>query len=443
MRVSDLLKTGLRNLFRRKIRTILTILGVVIGAISIILVISLGEGMKYNLNTKLKELGSVTMITVYNYGEIYDDSGNWAGSKQQKLNEAVVEQFQAIEHVKAVTPVVEMSATLYSGKYQGWSYITAMKREAFEAFEFPATEYGDLPNEEDNSQIVFGYNMPQSFYDPNSWMWKEVIVDITKDKVVLKFSGFTPNPRKKEFSLPLNNITKLKETGTEYDYSTYMDLEYFEEIYRKYCNTLTLDDRKRALEAISEYQQIRLNVDNIDNVKEVQDKITELGFSSYSLMQYVQPMIDASNSTQMILLITGIVAMFVSAINIANTMIMSIYERTKEIGIMKVLGCFVKDVRLLFLFEAGMIGFLGGVVGNGFGFLASWLINKYGEPLFGSLMSQDIYSVQPTATTFSIIPIYLPILVMGLTTLVGLVSGYLPARRATKISAIEAMKSEG
>ncbi len=221
-----------------------------------------------------------------------------------------------------------------------------------------------------------------------------------------------------------------------------MDLGFFEKIYMQYCNTLTLEDRKKALKVLDEYQQIKLNVDNIDNVEEVQDKIKELGFQSESLLQYLKPTIEASKTLQLIFFFLGAVSMFVSAISIANTMVMSIYERTKEIGIMKVLGCVIKDIRLLFLFEAGMIGLIGGLSGVGFSYLASYLINKYGQPLFGALMTGGQPMGDVAEATYSIIPIYLPVLGLGISIIVGLVSGYFPARRATKISAIEAMRTE-
>ena len=178
-------------------------------------------------------------------------------------------------------------------------------------------------------------------------------------------------------------------------------------------------------------------------MEEVQDKIKELGYSSESLIQYFRPTLEASKTLQLLFLFLGGVSMFVSAISIANTMIMSIYERTKEIGIMKVLGCVVKDIRLLFLFEAGMIGLFGGAIGVGFSYLASYLINKYGQSIFGALMTGGIsMGGMEMSATYSIIPIYLPLLGLGISIVVGLLSGYFPARRATKISAIEAMRTE-
>ncbi len=446
MKISDLIKMGLRNLFRRKVRTILTVLGVVIGSLFIIIMVSIGHGMDHYFETQVLQRGSLTMVTVNTYGEIYDDDGNFVDMKQQKLDDRLVEQIMGIDHVRAVTPVINMDASLYSGKYRGWSYITAMDMEVFDDFDFPNLIMGEYPTEEDNSAIIFGYNHPYPFYDPMNWRGQNKVIDLVKDKLVLKFENYQPSGKKKQFSLPLKNIAKMEETKSyEYDDRTFMDMDYFKEIYMKYCNTLSLEDRKKALKNISEYQQIMLNVDSMDNVEKVQDKIRELGFQSYSNMQFLKPTIEASRTLRTILLFLGMVSMFISAISIANTMVMAIYERTKEIGIMKVLGCFIKDVKKLFLFEAGLIGFLGGAMGVILGYLASFLINKYGKPLFGALMSNSYsYMFQETTTnTYSIIPLYLPIVALLISTGVGIMFGYFPARRATKISAIEAMKSEG
>jgi ABC-type antimicrobial peptide transport system permease subunit len=442
MKISDLINMGLRSLFRRKVRTILTVLGVVIGCLFIIITISIGHGMDRSFETQVKEYGSLTTITVNTYGIIYDEDGNWAGNQDQKLNEDLLEKIKLIDHVRAVTPVLRGEGEIWSGKYRSGIGIMAMDMSTFDDFEFPELAYGEYPTEEDNSTIIFGHYLPWEFYDMNYRSIKQV--DLQKDPVTFKFYDwqYKRNERKREFVLPLKNIAKMVETKSEFDYNVYMDLSFFEKIYLQYCNTLTLDDRKKAVKVMDEYQQIKLNVDNIDNVEEVQDKIKELGFQSESLLQYLKPTIEASKTLQLIFFFLGAVSMFVSAISIANTMVMSIYERTKEIGIMKVLGCVVKDIRLLFLFEAGMIGFLGGVVGVGFGYLASYLINKYGQPLFGALMTGGRPMGDVAEATYSIIPFYLPLLGLTISVVVGLLSGYFPARRATKISAIEAMRTE-
>ncbi len=221
-----------------------------------------------------------------------------------------------------------------------------------------------------------------------------------------------------------------------------MDLDFYKKLYKEYAYTLSAANRKKALKAIEEYNSIQINVDSMKNVKKVQEEIEALGYRTESDMQYIQPMLDTSAMLQKVFLAIGAVAFVVAAINIANTMIMSIYERTKEIGIMKVLGCYIRDIKKLFLFEAGIIGFIGGVMGVGLSYLFAHLLNKYGGKFLGSLTSLIGGSAQEGAA-YCMIPFWLPFVALVVAILVGVFSGYLPARRATKISAIEAMKSEG
>ena len=143
-----------------------------------------------------------------------------------------------------------------------------------------------------------------------------------------------------------------------------------------------------------------------------------------------------SNTLQLILGGIGAVSLLVSAIGIANTMVMSIYERTKEIGVMKVLGCVVTDIRKLFLFEASIIGLLGGGLGLGLSYLTSFLLNKYAPQIGGALGLNSEYDI-------SIIPLWLAAAALAFSILIGIISGLYPAIKATKIKAIEAMRTEG
>ena len=128
----------------------------------------------------------------------------------------------------------------------------------------------------------------------------------------------------------------------------------------------------------------------------------------------------------------GAVSMFVAAISIANTMMMSIYERTKEIGVLKVLGCSLGSIRNMFLIEAGFIGFMGGTAGLALSYGISELVNRFlGSALMGG-QSGDISRIPPwlagTAVVFAII--------------VGILAGLLPALRAMKLSPLAAIRNE-
>ena len=445
MKISDLIKMGLRNLARRKARTGLTVLGVIIGTISIVIMVSIGIGMNNSFDKQFMENGAMTVIRIEQYGSIIDDEGNWLGSKEQVLDDNLVEMVKQVEHVNAVAPVLDTSAMLYSGKYETNVSLRAIGHEAFAEFGYPELISGAYPTAENNRSIVIPtYVLENYFYNPNSRNYETKAIDLSKDKLEFKFSPwrYTKNERKKEFELDLTEVAVMPESDNwEYNSYVYLDMDYYKEIYTQYANTLKLEDRKKAMAEMNTYSFIMINVDNIKNVTQVQEDIEALGYVTYSEMQYLEPLKQTSDMLQMVLGAIGALAMMVSAINIANTMVMSIYERTKEIGIMKVLGCLVKDIKKLFLFEAAMIGLLGGIVGISLSYLASFAINKYGGPLFQTLMqSSGVYDVGDAK--FSVIPFWLPFLAAGFAMLVGVLAGYFPARRATKISAIEAMKTD-
>ena len=125
----------------------------------------------------------------------------------------------------------------------------------------------------------------------------------------------------------------------------------------------------------------------------------------------------------------GAVSLLVAAIGITNTMMMSIYERTKEIGIMKVLGCDLRNIQMMFLMEAGFIGFIGGIVGLVFSFAISILINQIVASM-GNMM------------TLSYIPPWLALLSLVFAILVGMIAGFFPSLRAMRLSPLAAIRNE-
>ena len=447
MRFIDLIKLGARNLLRRKARTLLTVIGVIIGTISIVVMISIGIGMNESFEASVMENGSMTVIEIYANSYYEDKDGGWQ-EKKQELTDQTIKQIREIEHVKSITPIMYGNAQLLAKKkYTSYLNLMVMDMSCYEDFGYPALEDGTYPNKENSKdRIYYGSQMYMDFGYFNGSRYVSKEIDFNKDKIELQFMNYEPNPKKKQYSYQIANMVKIGQSESGYsmaDYYALMDIDMYKKIFEKYANTLKLSDRKKALESLNKYEQIYINVDNMNNVTDVQDKLEELGFKSESSMQYIKPMQETAKMLEIILGAIGGVAMLVSAINIANTMIMSIYERTREIGIMKVLGCKVGDVKKLFLFEAGLIGFIGGTIGVGLSYIVSWLMNKYGGDIFSGLMGGGMYyGEQQTGTAMSVIPIWLPFFAAGFGILVGLVSGFFPALRATRISAIEAMKNE-
>ena len=117
---------------------------------------------------------------------------------------------------------------------------------------------------------------------------------------------------------------------------------------------------------------------------------------------------------------------------------MSIYERTREIGIIKVIGASFADVRSIFLTEASLIGFIGGIAGLGLSYLASYIVNTIAAGYLQSGMGM----MGGTPGNISVIPVWLAAGALGFAIFIGLASGLYPANRAIKLSPIVAIRNE-
>ena len=180
------------------------------------------------------------------------------------------------------------------------------------------------------------------------------------------------------------------------------------------------------------YNNAQVFVDDMDHVTEVQKVIGDMGYQVYSQMDWLESQKQQSNIAQAVLGGIGAVSLFVAAIGIANTMMMSIYERTKEIGVMKVLGCDMGNIRNMFLIESGCIGFLGGLVGIVLSFAISGVINHLvgGEQLTG--MAGDLSRIPPWLAAAAVV----------FAVFVGMAAGFMPALRAMKLSPLAAIRNE-
>jgi putative ABC transport system permease protein len=129
----------------------------------------------------------------------------------------------------------------------------------------------------------------------------------------------------------------------------------------------------------------------------------------------------------------GIIALIVASIGIINTLMMSIYERTREIGVMKAVGATRGTIRLLFTMEGAALGFIGGVVGVALGYVAGQLLNIIGSYTFLS---------DYPAFEMSVFSIDMVLMVIAITTVISLLAGLYPANRAAKLDAVEALRYE-
>ena len=220
----------------------------------------------------------------------------------------------------------------------------------------------------------------------------------------------------------------------ETDYNLYAPLKDIEELNQWFSGRRI--DRNRE-----GYQQAVVKVASSRDVADVQKEIRQMGFNAYSAQDTVNSINSFFMVLQAILGGIGAIALLVAAFGIANTLSMAIYERTREIGLMKAIGARNRDVMSIFLGEAAAIGFLGGVVGTGLGWAVSGVINLIAQSALGQ-QGNPIFGGPGTNSSIVYTPIWLIPFAVIFATLVGLLSGVFPALRAATLDPLKALKYE-
>ncbi|MBU5486081.1 ABC transporter permease [Clostridium sp. MSJ-11] len=436
----DIIRMGLKNLWRRKLRTFLTILGVIIGTSSIITMLSLGFGMSDSFQKEISNIGSLNTINVMeNYG-MGGPGGGSLNKKKVYLDDKAIKELEEIDGVEVVTPMMDLNMKIKTGKYSAHINLRGIDPETMEAFDFKLEE-GKYLKKNDTFNLIFGGSIKHYFYDEKrtGGSFKEPNIKPLKDKFTMNFNLYDENGKEKTPKEPMkvNVVGVLKEGDFQKDNYVYMNIKQVEKL-KKEQQKLDGNRNRQNGNNKNKYSQILVKVKDVNRVAEIQKKIKDMGYEAYSLNDMLESLNKVSLTIQGVLGGIGAVSLLVAALGITNTMIMSIYERTREIGVMKVIGAQIKDIKRIFLFEAGTIGLLGGFMGIGISYGFSSIIN-----FLGRNVNMLGYGGGPaTETKLSIIPIWLVFAALAFTTLVGIVSGYYPAKRATKLSALEAIKTE-
>ncbi len=462
MKRIDVLKLAFKNFGRRKARSVLTILGVIIGTMAVVIMVSIGQGLSQSMMEQFESFGSLNEVTVR---KGWDEA-----SQDVYLDDELLEAIRMMPQVDNVLGKKSYSALIINGKEQTWAQLYGVDPESYDALGKDFYQ-GDGILTGSGNRIVMSYTSLFEFQNPNKdYEWKppqdeegnwlpppfdpfDTTLKLTFDT---NYGYGAISSRPKMYTL---EVVGISEPGwTNDSWSSFMSIETLEKLYKDYERTLPPDQQGGdgsdggvmffSGPAISmstsgssgsssqnkdKYDEIVVHVPDTDDVLDIQNALTEMGYNASSNMEYIEQTQEQMMLIQLVLGGIGAIAFLVAALGIANTMIMSIYERTKEIGIMKVIGCKLGNLRSLFLTEAAIIGFLGGVVGVGLSYAISNAINTLASG--GMAMGMG-------GSTISIIPPWLALAGIAISTFVGIVSGTYPAIRATRLSAIEAIRNE-
>ncbi|MDQ2693124.1 MAG: ABC transporter permease [Chloroflexota bacterium] len=446
MKFLDLVRLIFGNLSRRKARVALTAIGVIIGTAAVVILVSLAIGLQRNANEQLYGIGDLTQIQVSPAYEMVEGGGGMVvnvdgggrgipGEPQpaRLLTNSALDELRAIPGVASVIPR-EYLMTGVLVKYQrlegGVSIIgvdtpdlSALGLEAMEG----STELG-------RGNVVIGAMVPNNFYDPRIRPGQEPppppqLYGQQIQVTVMKWDE-QGNEIRKNYSLRVSGV--LRETRGESDWTIYFPLEQ--------VKTLNEWAQGRRINYNREgYSQVIVKVQNVEQVLDISEQITDMGFQAFTPQSFVQGINNFYVILQFIFGGVGAIALLVAAIGIANTMAMSILERTREIGLMKAVGATNRDVLAIFLGEAAGIGFIGGLGGVIIGWLAGQGLNVIAIVYLANQAGQQ-GGPPPSIAVYT--PVWLPLFALIFSTIIGMISGLYPALRAATMIPVMALKYE-
>ncbi len=486
MRKTDIIRFAGGNFLRRKARSALTVLGVIIGTAAVVIMMSIGIGMNKGFEDQINSYGNIREITVYErYGYVDEETGEYVQNMAPApLDDIAVEQIKAIDYVQACSPYQYSYRYIIKDNTQKASAsVVGIDAASMGDFDYEIL-YGRLLNEDDvgTTNFVMCFNIPFYFYDMRGG--EEVYWHEPTDGEELPFNPVgdykyqftwyydygtgavdTSKPRIKLVDGTCVGIL-VQKAGGDYSQEIYMDvkglmdmnkvLEDNQNKYYGYGDSYTTYAVSNVIGGViggsgmtdgssggedgdreSIYSQLTVLVEDTNHVQNVEKELRSMGYDTSSSMDYLTQMQEQTKFLRSILGAIGVVAFFVAALSITNTMVMSIYERTREIGIMKVLGCKLSDIRGMFLLEAGIIGIAGGVLGVGLSYIVSAVVNT-----LAAKGGMSMVGIDASTSALSVIPPWLDLAALVLATAVGVISGLYPAIRATRLSALEAIKNE-
>ena len=421
MKLRDVLRTTLGNLTRHKARTALTTVGVIVGILTIVTMVSLGVGVQQEMTDAFSSVGLETLRLYPETEEVnaFDPFGQ--PERTKLLTPELVAQLQARDDVVEAIPFlrlpngVQMNVRLAGQEVQArpWGPRPSSIPDPFEVP--PETLAGAAdPPEEGGGVIVSEGLLVELGYEPEEF---DSLVGQPVEIVL-----YAPRGESQVFPLQLAGVTERESSTAAFATSDrlamlqwwYNDPEYL---------------------AHRGYDEIFVRARSLNDTVRLVNWLDSQGYDVQSL----QMMLDMANRGMIIIQTmlgsVGTVALLVASIGIANTMIMAVYERTKEIGILKAVGAAPGQIRALFVVEASLIGLLGGVLG----IVSGWLLGKGLNVLILEILRwQEV----PMEGTFFVVSWWLVLAALAFATLVGLLAGLYPAARAARLPPLDALRYE-
>lgn len=402
----DIVSINWKRLRNKKLRSILTVCGIGIGIAAVMFLVGLTFGLQKLVVERVAGADSLLTIDVLTNEDTADVI---------KLDEDAIKRLAAMPEAAEISKVKQLNSELTAGAIKTQVPIYGVESSYFRLSGRVVT-WGNLftDSETDRTKIIISSATAKllNYSQPAAAINQKVLVSLFVPTVSSNDGGYQTETTLHPLAEP---YTIVGVTEDEANY-IFMPLENLSAV------------------PLDQYFQLKVKARDRNAVVDLKNNITGLGYTAVALVDTLDQMNNIFSISQIVFGAIGLIALFIAAIGMFNTMTIALLERTKEIGIMKAIGATDQAIKRMFMVESIIIGFLGGLVGIGLGYGAIFLLNFVVGRIANAFGGNSI-------SLFYIPPWFLAaILIFSL--MIGWLTGLYPARRAAKLNPLDALRYE-
>ncbi len=451
MRFTDYIEQSFSNLRKKKLRTFLTTFGVVIGIGALVCMFAFGKGMQKNVTDSFNKLELFNYLGVFqrsqddqrNQSPQYPNKQGETDRQTRNLDDDFLIGLTKIEGVEWAFPEIRFPAMIRFQEEEEFSLVQVLPAKICQSgiVDFRAGTF--YTSDEENSLIISDSLLRRmDIKKPEEAVGKKIevstlAIDFSLDNIpnILSFLRGQGLPfSRQSYTFTIVGVTeRMGVSGPTLMRSDVCIPRGTSEKMKKLPLT-NISDLFASTRQMQGYTAVGIKLTSPKYVEPVKKHLEDMGFETFSLMDQLEEINTVFIFMDLFLFAVGMIAIVVASLGIINTMVMSIMERYKEIGIMKAVGASNKDVKKIFFFESGVIGFMGGIFGLALGWIVSVIINLI---INGIAVGQGV----PNMNYFSF-PWWLCLGAIVFSIFVSLIAGIYPTLRAAKVDPVVALRHD-